>query len=88
MIKTCKLCLQPANKLVKSHIIPKAFYEEFRKISLLGVSAHTYDKTYQNGIYGEFLCENANKNLISTMSLQLASLNKESVKNHCTKKVM
>ncbi|MBF8277561.1 MAG: hypothetical protein HW390_2634 [Candidatus Brocadiaceae bacterium] len=57
MIKTCKLCLQPANKLVKSHIIPKAFYEEFRKISLLGVSAHTYDKTYQNGIYGEFLCE-------------------------------
>lgn len=57
MKNTCKLCLSQANKFVKSHIIPKSAYEEFKKAPLLGISADTYEKRYQNGIYGEFLCE-------------------------------
>lgn len=57
MKNTCKLCLGQANKFVKSHIIPKSAYEEFKKTPLLGVSTHTHGKRYQNGIYGEFLCE-------------------------------
>lgn len=57
MKKNCKLCLQPVNKFVKSHIIPKSAYEEFKKSPLLGISSATYEKRYQNGIYGEFLCE-------------------------------
>jgi hypothetical protein len=61
MTKICALCLNKIDKFVKSHIIPKSFYEEFREKELTGFSKNSYPKRYQNGIYGEFLCETCEK---------------------------
>ena len=53
MTKICALCLNKTDKFVKSHIVPKSFYEGEK---LLGVYEKQHDKRYQNGLYAEFLC--------------------------------
>lgn len=56
MTELCSLCLQQVDRLVKSHIIPKAFYEEFAQEELRGFSNMPYETVYKKGIYGNFLC--------------------------------
>jgi hypothetical protein len=54
--KICKLCRKQVEKLVDSHIIPRAFYEELGKLELVDKSKHSHDVIYKKGVYGNFLC--------------------------------
>ena len=54
----CQLCLNSSGKLVDSHIIPRAFYEEYAKGELVVVSEHkTHVTRIRKGLYGKFLCQ-------------------------------
>ena len=53
----CRLCDKEAS-LVKSHIIPRAFYEEFAKREMHLISnKKKYTRRIQKAIYGNFLCK-------------------------------
>ncbi|MBS1174954.1 MAG: hypothetical protein H6R05_1085 [Burkholderiaceae bacterium] len=59
MAGVCELCLQSVNKFVRSHIIPRAFFQEFGKGKCLE-QMHESDIRltggFRVGVYGQFLC--------------------------------
>ena len=78
----CQLCEIEHKRLVDSHVIPRAFYEEFARSELKGISSDDFDKTYRKGIYGQFLCEDCEKSFYQydNSVIQLIKGNEQVVK--------
>ena len=53
----CALCGSDRDKLVDSHIIPRAFYDDLAKVLLERITEKGRVRPYRKGIYGQFMCK-------------------------------